>query len=34
MGMGGGGLGFLFQNLIIRFDKEKAVSVEHAKIRD
>lgn len=34
MGMGGGGLGFLFHNLIIKFDKEKVVAVEHAKISD
>ncbi len=34
MGLGGGGLGFLFHNLIIRFDKEKVVAVEHAKVRD
>lgn len=34
MGMGGGGLGFLFHYLIIKFDKEKVVAVEHSKIRD
>lgn len=34
MGMGGGGLGFLFHYLIIKFDKENVVAVEHSKIRD
>jgi len=34
MGFGGGGLGFMFHNLVIRFSKGKAVSVEHMKIRD
>ncbi|MCF1717042.1 hypothetical protein L0U88_20535 [Flavihumibacter sp. RY-1] len=34
MGMGGGGLGFLFHNLIIKFDKEKVAAVEHTEIRD
>lgn len=34
MGMGGGGLGFMLHNLIIKFDKEKVVAVEHAIIRD
>jgi len=34
MGMGGGGLGFLFHNLIVQFDNNKAVSVEHKEIRD
>jgi len=34
MGMGGGGLGFMFHNLIIKFDKGKVVSVDHVKIRD
>ena len=33
MGMGGG-LGFLFHNLVIEFDNNKAVSVTHAKTRD
>lgn len=34
MGMGGGGLGFLFHNLVIKFEKEKVVAVEHSEIRD
>ena len=34
MGMGGGGLGFLFHSLLIKFENEKVVTVEHATIRD
>ncbi|WP_051189721.1 hypothetical protein [Daejeonella oryzae] len=34
MGMGGGGLGFMFHNLIIKFDNHKVLAVEHAKIPD
>jgi hypothetical protein len=34
MGMGGGGLGFLFHNLTVRFDKNKVTTVEHNKIKD
>ena len=34
MGVGGGGLGFMFHRLIIIFDQNKIVRVEHAKIRD
>ena len=34
MGMGGGGLGFMFHNLVIRFTDSKVTSVEHEKIRD
>ena len=34
MGMGGGGLGFMFNNLIIKFDNNKVVAVQHSKIRD
>ncbi len=34
MGMGGGGLGFMFHNLHIKFKDQKVVSVEHGKIRD
>ncbi|MCC6762858.1 MAG: hypothetical protein IT252_16680 [Chitinophagaceae bacterium] len=34
MGMGGGGLGFLFHSLIIKFENEKVITVEHATIRD
>jgi hypothetical protein len=34
MGFGGGGLGFMFHHLIVKFDNNKVVSVEHAKIRD
>jgi hypothetical protein len=34
MGMGGGGLGFLFHNLVIKFEKQKVVAVAHSEIRD
>lgn len=34
MGLGGGGLGFLFHQLIITFDKNKAIKVEHIRIPD
>jgi hypothetical protein len=34
MGMGGGGLGFMFHNLIVKFDKNKVVVVEHGKTQD
>lgn len=34
MGFGGGGLGFMFHHLIVKFENNKVVSVEHAKIRD
>jgi hypothetical protein len=34
MGFGGGGLGFMFHHLVVKFDNNKVVSVEHAKIRD
>jgi hypothetical protein len=34
MGEGGGRLGFLFHNLVIRFEKGQVVAVEHAKYRD
>ena len=34
MGFGGGGLGFMFHHLIVKFESNKVVSVEHAKIRD
>lgn len=34
LGMGGGGLGFMFHYLIISFDKDRVVSVEHKRIRD
>jgi len=34
IGMGGGGLGFMFHNLVIKFDKGKVVAVIHGKIRD
>ncbi len=34
MGMGGGGLGFMFHNLVIKFEKRKVVTVEHSEIRD
>lgn len=33
-GMGGGGLGFMFHNLVIKFDTGKVGAVDHAKIRD
>jgi hypothetical protein len=34
MGMGGGGLGFMFHNLIVKFHNNKVIAVEHRKIRD
>ena len=34
MGMGGGGLGFLFHNLSVQFDKAKVVKVGHIRIKD
>jgi hypothetical protein len=34
MGMGGGGLGFLFHSLVIRFENNKVVHVEHRKRQD
>jgi hypothetical protein len=34
MGNGGGGLGFMFHNLVVKFDKEQVINVEHVKIRD
>ena len=34
MGMGGGGLGFLFHNLSVQFDKAKVVKVDHIRIKD
>jgi hypothetical protein len=34
MGNGGGGLGFLFHNLSIQFEKAKAVKVGHIRIKD
>lgn len=34
MGIGGGGLGFMFHHLVIKFDKGKVVVVEHAKTND
>jgi len=34
MGMGGGGLGFMFHNLIVKFDKHKVVDVKHGKTQD
>ena len=33
MGFGGGGLEFLSHNLVVKFDNNKVVSVEHEKIR-
>ena len=34
MGNGGGGLGFLFHNLSVHFDREKVVKVDHIRIKD
>ena len=34
MGMGGGGLGFLFHSLVVKFDNNRVVAVEHAEVRD
>lgn len=34
MGMGGGGLGFMFHHLVIKFEKQKVIAVEHVKIHD
>jgi hypothetical protein len=34
MGVGGGGLGFMFHNLIVKFDKNKVRAVEHGKAQD
>jgi len=34
MGMGGGGLGFLFHNLTVSLENGKAVKVEHFEIKD
>jgi len=34
MGLGGGGLGFLFHSLVVKFDKNRVVAVEHAEVRD
>ena len=34
MGNGGGGLGFLFHNLSVQFDKAKVVKVDHIRIKD
>lgn len=34
MGMGGGGLGFLFHNLVLKFGKNKVTSVKHQEIED
>ncbi|MBK9718206.1 MAG: hypothetical protein IPO85_11970 [Saprospiraceae bacterium] len=34
MGSGGGGLGFLFHQLRITFDKNKVIKVEHIRIPD
>ena len=34
MGFSGGGLGFMFHHLVVKFERNKVVSVEHAKIRD
>lgn len=34
MGMGGGGLGFLFHSLAVQFDKAKVVRVDHIRIKD
>lgn len=34
MGSGGGGLGFLFHNLLIKFENEKVVTVEHLELKD
>ncbi len=34
MGMGGGGLGFLFHSPVIKFDNNHVVAVEHSEVRD
>ena len=34
MGMGGGGLGFIFHSLLVKFKNQKVFSVEHGKISD
>ena len=34
MGEGGGGLGFMFHNLEVVFDKNKVIAVYHGKIQD
>jgi hypothetical protein len=34
MGMGGGGLGFLFHILVVKFENNRVVGVEHAEVRD
>jgi hypothetical protein len=34
MGSGGGGLGFLIHNLLIKFENEKVVTVEHIELKD
>jgi hypothetical protein len=34
MGCGGGGLGFLFHNLSVQFDKGKVFKVDHIRIKD
>lgn len=34
MGMGSGGFGFMFHNLIVQFDHDKVASVNHEKIQD
>ena len=33
MGFGGGGLGFMFHHFIVKFDNNKVLNVEHAKLR-
>ena len=34
MGMGKGGLGFMFHNLVVKFDHQKVISVTYEKIQD
>jgi hypothetical protein len=34
MGMGGGGLGFMFHNLVVKFSNGKVATVRHEQIRD
>ena len=34
MGFGGGGLGFMFHRLLVKFDAKKVLSIDHVKIRD
>lgn len=34
MGSGGGGLGFLFHHLLIKFENGKVVAVEHVELKD